>query len=333
MRSWSDVIDFNILLTSIGDHSTSRTDAIKYAMTSSVPTFHALPETPVFGSTQFTGRTRLAQNLLSRCLRRQLIALYGGPKLGKTSMLLHLKWLLDQDRVAASATPAALYLDLNDNGAHQQLLGRGWASAAAILLLDNCDYLLTDNRLDQLQQIMDSASVAHAVVWAGARSWRDFVPDHKWTADLRPAPLAVLLQGEARELVKPRLTPDQTIAALAAGGTHPYVLKVLTHYMLTVPGDPISAIPTAREHLVPFFQACRQALRQGPEEALLMHLIQQARPINPREAARAVGVPSIKASADALCCLGLISRWNLNEGAMLHANCRILNDWFLATAG
>jgi hypothetical protein len=28
----------------------------------------------------------------------------------------------------------------------------------------------------------------------------------------------------------------------------------------------------------------------------------------------------------------LISRWNLNEGAMLQANCRIFNDWYLATA-
>jgi hypothetical protein len=33
-----------------------------------------------------------------------------------------------------------------------------------------------------------------------------------------------------------------------------------------------------------------------------------------------------------LCCLGLISRWNLNEGAMLHAHCRIFNDWYLTTA-
>ena len=258
--------------------------------------------------------------------------LYGGPKLGKTSMLLQLKWLVDQDREASSATPAALYLDLSDEGARKQLLLGRWVSPAPILLLDNCDHPLKDNRIDQLHEFITSASFAHAVVWAGARSWHDFVLDHKWTADLRPAPLAVLLQGEARELVKPRLTPDQTTAALAAGGTHPYVLKVLAHYMLSLPGDPMSAILTAREHLVPFFQACRQALRQGAEEALLTHLVQEARPLNPREAAGAVGLPTIKSPADALCCIGLISRWNLNEGAMLQANCRIFNDWYLATA-
>jgi hypothetical protein len=83
---------------------------------------------PVFGATQFTGRTRLAQNLLSRCLRRQSIFLSGGPKLGKTSMLLRLKWLVDQDREASSAPPAAMYLDLNDEGARKQLLFGRWAS-------------------------------------------------------------------------------------------------------------------------------------------------------------------------------------------------------------
>jgi hypothetical protein len=301
-------------------------------MTTSVPSCNTLPETPVFGATQFTGRTRLAQNLLSRCLRRQSILLHGGPKLGKTSMLLQLKWLTDKDREASSATPAALYLDLSDEGARKQLLLGRWVSPAPILLLDNCDHLLKGNRIDQPHEFINSASLAHAVVWAGARSWHDFVLDHRWTADLRPAPLAVLFQGEARELVKPRLTPDQITAALAAGGTHPYVLKVLAHYMLSLPGDPLSAIQTAREHLVPFFQACRQALRRGAEEALLTHLVQESRPMNPREAAGAVGLPTIKSPADALCCIGLISRWNLNEGAMLQANCRIFNDWYLATA-
>jgi len=299
-------------------------------MTSPVPSCDVLPETPVFGATQFTGRTRLAQNLLRRCLRRQSILLYGGPKLGKTSMLLHLKWLLDQDRETSPATPTALYLDLSDEGARKQLLlGRG-ATPAPILLLDNCDHLL-EECTDKLREFMTSASHAHAIVWAGARSWHDFVLDHRWTADLRPAPLAVLLQREARELVTPRLTPNQITAALAVCGTHPYVLNVFVQHMLSRPGDPTRATPTAREQLVPFFQACHEAIRQAAEQALLKYLIQEARPINPREAAGILGVPTIKSAADTLCWIGLISRWNLNEGAMLQANCQIFNDWYLAT--
>lgn len=50
----------------IADIAQAETDTIKYAMTSSVPSCNAHPETPVFGSAQFAGRTRLAQNLLSR---------------------------------------------------------------------------------------------------------------------------------------------------------------------------------------------------------------------------------------------------------------------------
>jgi hypothetical protein len=247
-------------------------------------------------------------------------------------MLLHLKWLVDQDCETSSATPVALYLDLSDEATHEQLLLRHWTSPASILLLDNCDHLIKENLIDKLHEFIKSAPSVHAAVWAGERPWHDFTRDHRWTSDLRPVPLAVLLQGEASELVKPRLTPDQTTAALSVGGTHPYVLKLLAHYMLPLQGDPMSAIPTAREHLLPFFQACRQSIRQGTEEALLKYLIQEARPVNLREAAGAVGVPTIKSVADALCYIGLISRWNLNEGAMLQANCRIFNAWYLETA-
>lgn len=300
-------------------------------MASSAHSCDALPETPVFGATQFTGRTRLAQNLLSRCRRRQSILLYGGPKLGKTSMLLHLKWLLDQDRETSSAMPAALYLDLSDEGARKQLLLGRRVSPAPILLLDNCDQLLEENCLDKLREFMTSASHTHAIVWAGARPWHDFVLNHRWTGDLRAAPLAVLLQREARELVTPRLTPNQITAALAVCGTHPYVLNVFVQHMLSRPEDPTRATPASREHLVPFFQACQEAIGHAAEQALLNYLVREARPINPREAAGILGVPTIKPAADTLCWIGLISRWNMNEGAMLQANCRIFNDWYLAT--
>jgi hypothetical protein len=285
-------------------------------------------EGPVFGRTQFTGRTRLVQNLLSRCARRQSILLHGGPKLGKTSMLLHLKWLMDQDREVSRVAPA-LYLDLSDEAGRKQFLLGHWSSPAPILLLDNCDHLRDENYIEKLHKIIANDSFAHAIVWAGARLWHDFVLNQRWAATLRRVPLAVLLQGEARELVAPRLTPDQSTAVLATGGTHPYVLKVLAHNMLSVPGDSMSATSTAREQLLAFFQACRETVRNGAEETLLRYLVQEARPVNPREAAGALGLPTIKSAADALCWVGLISRWNLNEGAMLQANCRIFNDWYL----
>lgn len=298
-------------------------------MTSPAPLCDAHPEAPVF-ATQFTCRTRLAQNLLSRCLRRQSILLYGGPKLGKTSVLLHLKWLVNQDGGGSLAMPPALYLDMKDEAARTQLLLGRRASPTPILLLDNCDHLLKGNCVDTLREFLSTDSLEHGIVGAGGRSWRDFVVDQTWAIAFRPAPLAVLVQGEARQLLK-AVAPIHLDAALGAGGTHPYVLKVLAHNMLSLPGDPLRAIRTSSERLVPFFEACCDAVGQADEHALLKYLVQEARPIAPREAAVAVGLPSIKSVADALCCLGVISRWNLSQGAMLQANCQLFNDWYMAT--
>jgi hypothetical protein len=299
-------------------------------MTSPAPLCDAHPETPVF-ATQFTCRTSLAQNLLSRCLRRQSILLYGGPKLGKTSVLLHLKWLMNQHGEDSFAMPPALYLDMKDEAARAQLVRGRRASPAPILLLDNCDHLLNGNFVDTLCEVLHTDFLEHGIVGAGGRPWRDFVVDQNWAIAFRPAPLAVLVQGEARQLLKV-VAPIYLDTALAAGGTHPYVLKVLAHNMLSFPEDPLSAIRTSGDRLVSFFEACCDALGQSAEHTLLKYLVQEARPITPREAAVAVGLPSIKSVADALCCLGLISRWNLTEGAMLQANCQLFNDWYMATA-
>lgn len=296
-------------------------------MALSAPLCDVHPETPVF-ATQFTCRTGLAQNLFSRCLRRQSILLYGGPKLGKTSVLLHLKWLVNQD--GKDLRPSALYLDMKDEAARAQLLLGRWTNPAPILLLDNCDHLLKGNCIDTLRKFLNTDSLEQGIVWAGGRSWRDFVVDQNWAVAFRPAPLAVLVQGEARQLLK-AVAPIHLDAALRAGGTHPYVLKMVAHNMLSFPEDPLSTIRTSKERLVPFFEACRDALRQEAEHTLLKYLVQEARPITPRKAAIAVGLPSIKAVADILCCLGLISRWNLSQGAMLQANCQLFNDWYMTT--
>jgi hypothetical protein len=139
----------------------------------------------------------------------------------------------------------------------------------------------------------------------------------------------MLFQGEARKLLMPYLEPHQCDAALAAGGTHPYVLKTIADELRSSPGHPGAAVKAAGARLIPFFKACRAALQQTTEQALLQYLVQEARPIAPQEAARAVGLSTIKSTADTLCCLGLISRWNLKDGAMLHANCQLFNDWYL----
>ena len=139
-------------------------------MAFSAPLCDVHPETPVF-ATQFTCRTGLAQNLFSRCLRRQSILLYGGPKLGKTSVLLHLKWLVNQDGGGSFVRPSALYLDMKDEAARTQLLLGRWTNPAPILLLDNCDHLLKGNCIDTLRKFLNTDSLEQGIVWAGERSW------------------------------------------------------------------------------------------------------------------------------------------------------------------
>lgn len=306
-------------------------NTIQCGMSSLIPSGDPYHDRPVSGATEFIGRSRFAQNLLSRCLKRQSILLYGGPKLGKTSMLLQLKWLVDQGRAVSLTRPAAIYLDLADKEVRHRLFSERRINSEAIQLLDNCDTLLNNDGVGGLREFMNEA-IGHAIVWAGGRSWHDWAMDRVGIAELQPAPLAVLLQGEAEKLLKPNLAAQQVNTAMRASGTHPYVLKVVAHFLQLCPTNPERAISMASEYLVPFFQACLGGMRGPSERTLFQYLAKEARPVSPGEAARAVGAPSVKRAADVLCYLGLISRWNLNEGAMLQADCRLFNDWYLALA-
>ena len=291
----------------------------------------AFPDQPVFGAPQFTGRAGLAQNLLSRCRRGQSVLLYGGPKLGKTSMLRHLQWLIDQDGDAASGRSAASYVDMADERARQEFLRGSDRQQTSIRLLDNCEHLLKERDVITLRGFTQRDTFAHATVWAGSRTWHDAILEKIRTLTLRRVPLAVLFDGEAQELLNFYLTPHQVTAALTAGGTHPYVLKMIAHELRSDFGNPEYAIERAAARLIPFYKMCREALRQPSEHALLQYLMQESRPVAPQEAARAIGLAIIKPTADALCSLGLMSRWNLKNGAMLHANCRLFNDWYLTS--
>ncbi len=290
------------------------------------------PDAPVFGPVRFIGRAGLVKNLAGRCSNWQSVLLYGGPRLGKTSLLLQLRWVLERQQTPSWAHPAVHYLDLLDEDTRRQFLLGEWEQTH-VLLLDNCDALIADgDRIaERMTQHATRGESGQAVVWAGGRRWYDYARSAKAVMPLQLAPLAVLLTGEARALVGPALPAAQIEAALEHGGTHPYVLKVLRAQFLAA--GPQARVKTvlraAAEQLAPFYEACAEAMEPG-EHRLFRWLARRGTPASPKEAAKGAKVGSVKQTADALCYLGLISRWNLEDGAKLHANCRLFSDWYLA---
>ena len=290
------------------------------------------PDAPVFGPVRFIGRAGLVKNLASRCSNWQSVLLYGGPKLGKTSLLLQLRWVLERQQTPSWTHPAVQYLDLLDQDTRRKFLVGEW-DRPQVLLLGNCDALMAegDRLAEKMKHYARRETGSQAVVWAGGHAWYEFVKSAKAEWNLQLAPLAVLLNSEARALVAPALQPAQIEAALHYGGTHPYVLKALRTQLLAA--DPKAGLKpvmrSAAGQLEPFFEVCVKAMEPG-ERRLFRWLAKKGKPVNPREAAKAVKAGSVKQTADALCYLGLISRWNLEDGAKVHANCKLFNEWYLA---
>jgi hypothetical protein len=303
-------------------------------LTTSEPSLRASePDAPVYGPVRFIGRAGLVKNLAGRCSSWQSVLLYGGPKLGKTSLLLQLRWMLERQQAPSWAYPAVQYLDLLDGENSRKFLLGEW-DLVQVLLLDNCDALMAErHRLaEKMTGCARRDTGRQAVVWAGGRAWYEFVKSAKAELNLQPAPLAVLLGNEARALVGPSLQPAQIDATLQYGGTHPYVLKMLrTQWLAAEPKAGTKAVMrAAARQLAPFFETCAKAMAPG-ERKLFRWLVKKGTPVNPKEAAKAVKAVSVKQTADALCYLGLVSRWNLEDGAKLHASCRLFNEWYLAT--
>jgi len=291
------------------------------------------PDAPVYGPVRFIGRAGLVKNLAGRCSKWQSVLLYGGPKLGKTSLLLQLRWVLERQQTPSWTNPAVQYLDLFDQDTRRKFLVGEWDQVQA-LLLDNCDTLMVegDRLTEKMTYYAQRGAAGQAVVWAGGRTWYEYAKSSKTELNLQLAPLAVLLNNEARSLVVPALQSAQIEAALQYAGTHPYVLKVLRTQLLAA--DPKAGtkavLRAATRQLEPFFEACVKAMEPG-ERRLFRWLAKKGKPMNPKEAARAVQAGSVKQTADTLCYLGLISRWNLEDGAKLHASCKLFNEWYLST--
>lgn len=252
----------------------------------------------------FIGRTGLVKNLRDRVARGESVAVIGGPKLGKTSLV----------RTALDGLADRMVIDV-DLGTDPSPRLDG--VPGAIVVLDNLDNL-ADSAIEPL---LARAAGAASIVVTGGRRLRTLLGHSEVLAGMkfRLYPLSVLLDGEARALIGRSTSPllaDWT-------GNHPFLTKLLLHY-----GD--DAVATSRSQWEPFVKHLVAELGEGPERQLLCYLIERGRPVNPTKAQSDTGIRDIKAVADTLTYLGVISRWIRNEEATLFAGCRLLNDYITA---
>ncbi len=280
-----------------------------------IPPFTPRPAT----GDAFIGRQGLVRNLRRRIARGESLAVIGGPKLGKTSLVRTvLQGLTDH---------TVLEIDLGADPSPRINVVPG-----SIVVLDNPDGV-ADSAIESLLAWVSAAKPASIVVTGGGRL-RTMLGHSGTLASLsfRVVPLSVLLDGETR-----RLIGRDTSAALAAWtGNHPYLTKLLLHYM-NWGGDQNhrtleQAVAAGRCQWEPFVQRLAAESGEGPERRLLWYLIERGKPVNPTLAQSDTGIRDMKAVADRLAYLGVISRWIRNEEATLFAGCRLLNDFITAEA-
>src|SRR5437899_7541906 len=175
-----------------------------------IPPFTPCPAT----GDAFIGRQGLVRNLRRRIARGESLAVIGGPKLGKTSL----------GRTALQGLTSQMVLEI-DVGADPS--PRIDVVPGGIVVLDNLDSV-ADSAIESLLARVSAAKPA-SIVATGGRRLRTMLGRSGALAGVsfRVVPLSVLLDGEAR-----RLTGRDTNPALAAWtGNHPYLTKLLLHYL------------------------------------------------------------------------------------------------------
>jgi hypothetical protein len=270
--------------------------------------------TPAVGAA-FIGREGLVKNLCGRIARNESLAMIGGPKLGKTSLV----------RTALQELPERRVLEV-DLGVHPSPSID--AVPRAIVVLDNLDAVAASEIEPLLARV--SAAGPAGIVATGGRRLRTLLGRSGSVSGVsfRLFPLSVLLDGETQRLIGKDTYPSLT----AWSGNHPYLTKLLLHYLEKSGGctTPEEAVAMSRHEWEPFVRRLSDEIGEGPERRLLLYLIEQDKPVNPTLAQSETGIEEIKPVADTLTYLGAIQRWVRNEEATLFAGCRLFNDFITA---
>jgi hypothetical protein len=267
----------------------------------------------------FIGRHPLARNMRARMTRGESLAVIGGPKLGKTSLV--------RTALEGLTNRTVFEIDVGADPSPQIDVVPG-----SIVVLDNLDSA-PDLAIESLLTWVSVAKPTSIIMTVGRRL-RAMLSNAGPLAgqSFRIFPLSVLLDAEMQQMIG-----RDTSAALAAWtGNHPYLTQLVLHYMH--PGGNENhrtledAVAAGQSQWEPFVQRLAAESGEGPEWRLLCYLIECGKPVNPTLAQSDTGIRDIKAVADTLVYLGVISRWIRNEEATLFAGCRLLNDFITAKA-
>jgi hypothetical protein len=257
---------------------------------------------PVIGS-DLVGRQGLVKNLRRRIEQGESVAVIGGPKLGKTSLV--------RSALEGLTDCKVIEIDLREESSltFEELSG-------AILVLDNLDHLPLQ-KIDRLFARISRAEPRNMVLTGGHRvrallGKASILPD----VAVRLYPLSVLLDGELRQMLGPGM--DGSIAMWT--GNHPYLAKLFMHYGKV-------ALSEGRQQWEPFVRELTEEIGAGAERQVLHYLIARGQPVNPTKAGVETGIEQIKSVADRLVYMGAISRWIRNDEATLFAGCRLLNNF------
>ena len=263
----------------------------------------------------FLGRQGLVRNLRGRIARGESLAVIGGPKLGKTSLVRTALHGLDHtvieiDCGAESSPPIDVV-------------------PGSIVVLENLDSF-ADSAIESLLARVSAAKPTGIIVTGGRRLRAILGHSGTLAVSFRVFPLSVLLDGETRRLIG----RDMSAGLAAWTGNHPYLTKLLLHYMDGERDENHRtlehAVAAGRCQWEHFVQRLAAEISKGPERQLLCYLIERGKPVNPTLAQSETGIRDVKGVADMLVYMGVISRWIRNEEATLFAGCRLLNDFITA---
>ncbi len=273
-------------------------------------------------SNSLVGRDGIIRNMLWRLDSGESLALYSGPSLGKTAILLNLKDCFEQKGIVAN------YCDLTSDDFNVVLQGATSNQDGQVMLFDNCDVFQGDMEL--LHDLLHNISHCK-IVLAGGYIWHEVILEEKLAQMLRAVPLSVLLDKDARALIGLLGFESQTEEVFNLFGSHPHILRICSEYIFTnnLGIDDAQLFSKITEVLRPFFLRCVKGLSQPIEYELLHYLVQRGVPINPKSVEHDLNKENIKSTVNKLCWLGLISRCIRDDQATLFANCKIFNSWYL----